>query len=99
MIVSIITLFGTLNFYFLFKFNIYIYNQIVPISHWIVPTSHIMVLISHLMVPIEWVPYPQKECGYYRITPYLYIWHKEPNLYYCSPFNFTIRIFLKVVEK
>ena len=41
----------------------------VPISHWIVPTSHIMVLISHLMVPIEWVPYPQKECGYCRMTP------------------------------
>ncbi len=40
----------------------------VPISHWIVPISHIMVLISHLMVPIEWVPYPQKECGYCRMT-------------------------------
>ena len=40
----------------------------VPISHWIVPTPHIMVLISHLMVPIEWVPYPQKECGYCRMT-------------------------------
>ena len=40
----------------------------VPISHWIVPTSHIMVLISHLIVPIEWVPYPQKECEYCRMT-------------------------------
>ena len=28
-----------------------------------------MVLISHLMVLIEWVPYPQKECGYCRMTP------------------------------
>jgi hypothetical protein len=28
-----------------------------------------MVLISHLIVPIEWVPYPQKECGYCRMTP------------------------------
>jgi hypothetical protein len=27
-----------------------------------------MVLISHLMVAIEWVPYPQKECGYCRMT-------------------------------
>ena len=40
----------------------------VPISYWIVPTSHIMILISHLMVPIEWVPYPQKECGYCKMT-------------------------------
>ena len=28
-----------------------------------------MVLISHLMVPIEWVPYPQKEYEYCRMTP------------------------------
>ena len=40
----------------------------VSISHWIVLTSHIMVLISHLIVPIERVPYPQKECGYCRMT-------------------------------
>ena len=29
-----------------------------------------MVLISHLIVPIEWVPYPQKECRYSRMTLY-----------------------------
>ena len=27
-----------------------------------------IVLISHLMLPIEWVPSPQKEYGYYKIT-------------------------------
>ena len=26
-----------------------------------------IVLISYLMIPIAWVPYPQKECGYYRM--------------------------------
>ena len=46
----------------------YIKNQIVLTSHWIVPTSHMMVFISHLMIPIEWVPYPQKECEYCRMT-------------------------------
>ena len=30
-----------------------------------------MVLISYLMIPIEWVPYPQKECGYCRMIPFL----------------------------
>ena len=43
-------------------------HWIVPISHWIVPTSHMMVLKSHLIVIIEWVPYPQKKCGYCRMT-------------------------------
>ena len=28
-----------------------------------------MVLILHLIVPIEWVPYSQKEFGYYKMTP------------------------------
>ena len=32
------------------------------------PTSYIMVPISYLMVTIEWVSYPQKECGYYRMN-------------------------------
>ena len=40
----------------------------LTISHWIILTLHIMVLISHLMVPIEWISYPQKERGYYRMT-------------------------------
>ena len=37
-----------------------------------------MVFILHMMVPIEWVPYPQKECGYCGMTPkkdiYIYIY-------------------------
>ena len=70
-----ITLFGILKFYLLFKFNIYIYiyiyiKHIVPTLYWIILTSHMMVLISHLMVPIGWVPYSQKECGYYRMTQF-----------------------------
>ncbi len=61
MMVFAIALLGILNFFLLFKFNIY-KNQIVL-------TSHMMVLISHLMVPIECVPpYPQKEYGYHRMT-------------------------------
>ena len=64
MMIPTITLFGILNFYLLFKFNIYKKNT----SHWIVPISHMMVFILHLMVPIEWIPYPQKECGYCRMT-------------------------------
>ena len=27
-----------------------------------------IVFISHLIVPIEWIPYLQKECVYYRMT-------------------------------
>ena len=68
---------NTLNFCLLFKFNIY-KNQIVPTSYWIVPTSHMMILISHLMVPIEWVPYPQKECGYCRMTSKFISHNKGP---------------------
>ena len=52
MMVSTITLLGTLNFNLLFKFNIY-KKQIVLVSHWIVLASHVMVLISHLIVPIK----------------------------------------------
>ena len=37
-----------------------------------------IVFILHMMVPIEWVPYPQKECGYCGMTPkkdiYIYIY-------------------------
>jgi hypothetical protein len=65
MMIHTITLLGTLNFSLLFKFNIYKKSYS---THWI-PTSNMMVFISHLMIPIEWVPYPQKECGYYRMTP------------------------------
>ena len=65
MMVPTITLFATLNFYLLFKFNIYIKKKK---KKQIVPTSHMIVLISHLMLPIEWVPSPQKEYGYYKIT-------------------------------
>ena len=50
MMVPTITLFGTLNFYLLFKFNIYIFIYIVL-------TSYILILISYLMVLIEWVSY------------------------------------------
>ena len=62
MIVSIITLLGTLNFIYYLNL-IYIKNQIVPKSHWIIPTSHMIVLISHLIIPIEWVLYPKKSVG------------------------------------
>ena len=61
MMIPTITLLDVLNFYLLFKFNIY-KNQIVL-------TSHMIVLISHLMVPFEWVPYPQKEYGYCKMIP------------------------------
>ena len=32
-----------------------------------------IVLISHLLVPIEWVPYPQKQCWYCRMTPQIFV--------------------------
>ena len=70
MVPTITLLDNTLNFCLLFKFNIY-KNQIVP-------TSHMMILISHLMVPIEWVPYPQKECEYCRMTSKFISHNKGP---------------------
>ena len=62
MIVSTITLLDILNFYLLFKFNIYKKNQIVL-------TSHMMVHISHLMVPISDY-HTHKKSEYCRMTQF-----------------------------
>ena len=58
MMVSTITLLAILNFYLLFKFNIY---KILDNTYIIFDVP-----ISYLMVPIEWVIHQQKECGYCR---------------------------------
>ena len=70
MMLPTITLLGTLNIYLLFNFFFFdlYYLNLIYIKNQIVPISNLMVLTSYLMIPIEWISYPQKENGYYRMT-------------------------------
>ena len=58
MMVPTITLLGTINFYLLFKLNIYKKSDYTNIT---LETLHMIIFISHLMISIEWILYPQKE--------------------------------------